>query len=513
MSITLRTVKGQALTYDEMDRNFSQFFYSASLNNTNTGLRLFFTGSTSLNGAEDFTPGRFIEIPLSAGTSVTVTGSAGAGGANTQIQFNDGGALAGDSAFVFNKTTNNLGLGVTNPLTSIDISGELSKPAAITLRGFTTTGGNGTGRLAYIDIRNGSTSLGAIGRTKSGTNTDIYISSTSSNIRLEVQGEVRGSLTPTGLGVGVQSPTQKISVADNTLGISIARTGDSVGTRNILRTIPGSIASNSDVFSGDAATEGLLIETPTSGEGGNIIAVLNTDSNEQEEFNIIKARGGNYADTGNMGTLASFKANGRHGINTRNTTLEGVIVEGSISGSGNFIVEGSATVKTVSDGDAANTSGVVITPEGILQKIAAAPVPVGGIIMWSGSVGSIPTGWRLCDGTNGTPNLRDRFIVGAGTTHIVGATGGSADAVVVSHSHTMQSGGSHNHTISLLRGESDGGTSGNDLRVPGTSGTSATLTTTSTGAHTHTINEAGESGVNKNLPPYYALAFIMYTGN
>ena len=52
------------------------------------------------------------------------------------------------------------------------------------------------------------------------------------------------------------------------------------------------------------------------------------------------------------------------------------------------------------------------------------PFPSGGIVMWSGSVASIPSGWLLCDGTNGTPDLRNRFIVGAGSTYAVGATGG-----------------------------------------------------------------------------------------
>lgn len=51
------------------------------------------------------------------------------------------------------------------------------------------------------------------------------------------------------------------------------------------------------------------------------------------------------------------------------------------------------------------------------------PFPPGGIIMWSGAVGAIPTGWVLCDGTNSTPNLSDRFVVSSGTTYPVGSTG------------------------------------------------------------------------------------------
>ena len=69
-----------------------------------------------------------------------------------------------------------------------------------------------------------------------------------------------------------------------------------------------------------------------------------------------------------------------------------------------------------------------------------------------GAVGSIPSGWYLCNGQNGTPDLRDSFILGAGNTYAVGATGGSTDAIVVSHTHTATSTSTvtdpgHNHTV------------------------------------------------------------------
>jgi len=62
---------------------------------------------------------------------------------------------------------------------------------------------------------------------------------------------------------------------------------------------------------------------------------------------------------------------------------------------------------------------------GILGTSASTnPIPAGGIIMWSGSIGAIPTGYYLCNGSNGTPDLRDRFVVGSGSTYAVGNTGG-----------------------------------------------------------------------------------------
>ena len=95
----------------------------------------------------------------------------------------------------------------------------------------------------------------------------------------------------------------------------------------------------------------------------------------------------------------------------------------------------------------------------------ATPIPTGAILLWSGSIGSIPAGWYLCNGSNGTPDLRDRFVVGAGSTYAVDATGGSADAIVVSHTHTATSavtdpGNTHTYTFKNTTG---GTTAGGDV--------------------------------------------------
>ena len=111
-------------------------------------------------------------------------------------------------------------------------------------------------------------------------------------------------------------------------------------------------------------------------------------------------------------------------------------------------------------------------------------VPLGGIIMWSGLVANIPNNWQLCDGTNGTPDLRSRFIVGAGSTYAPGATGG-ADSVTLTtaqipaHNHTGSTGGAGGHTHSA-----SSGTAGDH---------SHTGATASAGGHTHTgsANSAG----------------------
>ena len=136
-------------------------------------------------------------------------------------------------------------------------------------------------------------------------------------------------------------------------------------------------------------------------------------------------------------------------------------------------------------------------------------VPSGGIIMWSGATNNIPSGWVICDGNNGTPDLTNKFVIGAGNTYAVNATGGSKDAVVVSHSHGItepHSGQGHKHTMEYTNTDSNDGRS-EESGDGGSSGTHDTSFAT-TGI---TINSEGVSGTDKNLPPYLALAYIMKT--
>jgi len=144
-----------------------------------------------------------------------------------------------------------------------------------------------------------------------------------------------------------------------------------------------------------------------------------------------------------------------------------------------------------------------------VQTAVGTTIPAGMISLWYGSIGSIPSGWYLCDGTNGTPDLRDRFIVGAGTTYSVAATGGSKDSILVSHTHTATStvtdpGHFHNYSVVSTSGGAGGGTSSY------TNTASVATTTKTTGITVATSNTTeGVSGTNANLPPYYALAYVM----
>ena len=134
-------------------------------------------------------------------------------------------------------------------------------------------------------------------------------------------------------------------------------------------------------------------------------------------------------------------------------------------------------------------------------------VPRGTIVMWSNYLGdAIPTGWQLCDGTNSTPDLRNRFIVGSGSSYAVGNTGGTKDAVVVNHTHTVTDPG-HFHATNIAADGVGGG-----LRSFGQQQfDNPTMINTDSKTTGITINSEGSSGTNANLPPYYALAFIIKT--
>jgi len=147
-------------------------------------------------------------------------------------------------------------------------------------------------------------------------------------------------------------------------------------------------------------------------------------------------------------------------------------------------------------------------------------VPVGAILMWSGTIATIPTGWVICDGTTGTPDLRDKFIMGAGdtvsNTYAVGVTGGSADAVLPLHNHVLTD---HGHKHISPYSEIGVGPYGNAPGLTGRLGSGKTDNDnnayyTSPEKTDITIDSAGSgNGTGANLPPYYALAFIMKIKN
>ena len=165
----------------------------------------------------------------------------------------------------------------------------------------------------------------------------------------------------------------------------------------------------------------------------------------------------------------------------------------------------------------------------IQTQIAAIQViPTGIIMLWSGASNAIPTGYALCNGSNSTPDLRNRFVIGAGSTYAVGATGGSADATNVSHTHasTVSDSGhllidsgdvnplvtSNLSSSSSVAGETLGGTDfAYTLAAGNSSAANVGKSSTSTTGISVSNATVGSSATNANLPPYYSLCYIMKT--
>lgn len=194
-------------------------------------------------------------------------------------------------------------------------------------------------------------------------------------------------------------------------------------------------------------------------------------------------------------------ASGGTGITSFGTGVQTALGQ-SVTGSGSIVLAASPTLTGTPLAPTAAT-GTNTTQLATTAFVLANGVPSGVILLWSGSVASIPTGWYLCNGANGTPDLRNNFVVGAGSTYSVGATGGSANSIVVSHTHSVVDPG-HLHA---QNGQTVGPGAGSYAFAAGSFDVPVNNTDTNTTGIS--ISSTGSSGTNANLPPYYALAYIM----
>jgi len=226
---------------------------------------------------------------------------------------------------------------------------------------------------------------------------------------------------------------------------------------------------------------------------------------------------GNALISGGVGVAPSY---GKIGLTTHvSGTLpvsNGGTGAATLTSNNVILGNGTSAVNFVAPG----SSGNVLISNGTTWTAASAFV-TGMIMMWSGSIATIPSGWLLCDGTNSTPDLRNRFIVGAfsdnagvANTTITGSstqTGGSKDAIVVSHTHTATvTDPGHFHSLpkstQAQAGSDNGGTATTDT---GTSRFPTMSSNSNTTGVSVAISTTGSSATNANLVPYYALAFIM----
>lgn len=253
---------------------------------------------------------------------------------------------------------------------------------------------------------------------------------------------------------------------------------------------------------------------------------LNAGSNITAS-NFISTGSGQIANNLSAGGLVTLSNN----TGSTSTTTGVITVVGGVGIGGNLHVGGTINTPTLPSG----TSNTAVATTAFVQTVA---LPSGSLMMWP--TASAPSGWLLCNGSavsrtayaalfavigttfgvgdNSTtfnlPNYTNRSPVGAGGLYGLGATGGSKDAIVVSHTHTAntalsQSPHSHNFTSYNLNSISSGGFGSDNVRV--NAQTSSTSSETIAISATTTIASAGTSGTDANMPPYLAINFIIKT--
>lgn len=161
------------------------------------------------------------------------------------------------------------------------------------------------------------------------------------------------------------------------------------------------------------------------------------------------------------------------------------------------------------------TPGLYDMTKDIIESIMIqdARLPIGAIINWSGSIANIPQYWSLCDGTLGTPNLRDRFVIGSGNLYPVNAKAGSANHThegdVGYHTLTEAELPSHRHVYAKGKEGREYGTLSDDSPLDPVEAAVTDYNASVGYGHKHPL---GNVSTAVTLPPYYALAFIMFRG-
>ena len=250
--------------------------------------------------------------------------------------------------------------------------------------------------------------------------------------------------------------------------------------------------------------------------------VLNLDSKEKLRItsdsitftDTVSAPSGNFSGIVTA-TKFSGPLDGMTGNFTGIITATGLDINGNADVSGNLSVGGVVTYEDVTNVDSVGLitarSGIVATGvvtatsfSGDGSNLTGIEAFVSGmIIIWSGAADAIPSGFVLCDGNNSTPDLRDRFVIGSGpgSSYPVNQTGGSANATLPSHYHNFPG----DDQLSGANGLA-GWTNTHDGNY-----SYDAVSNTSGGGKMWRTSTKGSSATNANLPPYYALCYIMKT--
>jgi hypothetical protein len=455
------------------------------------------------------------------------------GDGDTIIRFpaNDTIEMVTNNAIRFRVNPNgNVGIGVTSPSQRLDVNGSGIFRGSVPLRLYGSSSGNSNVLFIPFYENNGSTRQAYIGFGTS-ANSDFTIKNEVSDRFIQLRGDglfrVGSSAFVDGnLSLGKSSSTERLDVVGNiraTRGYynfkSPSSSNNRVGQWIKLFSLPFSTFSffgfklsinSSGSIENDAHNTDLHIAFKSQTEANRIYANIcnyGTSHFVEDDFRIVRE------GSDSQGRIYFYQK-----VKTNYTTAVYSLI-------GNLTSEPEIYMSYVNDVDVTDQPwtekvikvGFNSNPRNEEEEEVGSSVPLRTIVMFSGSNSQIPEGWRLCQGgtVNGIeiPNLVNRFIVGRGDKYNANQTGGYTDSVVVSHSHTISNSGSHSHSISQELG---GNGESETKSIPSASDNNPVNRTWNKnvfgGSHSHNVNTTGVSGTNRNLPPYYALAYIIYVG-
>ena len=415
---------------------------------------------------------------------------------------------AGASSFI-----GKLGIGIAAPTTTLDVSGDVKVSGNIETGTFKASKAatfdadvtvSGIAKAANMELSGDLIVSGKIGTSTFSASkaatfaADVTVSGTTKAANMELSG---------GLTVFGKASTATLNVSGNASTATLNVSGDAAFLGNVSISAPTkNLVLN---LAGDMTMSGILngplnhylkAQFTLSG-GGTItwdglslrwsspfkaICMGNKQAFSERKVEIPQPANGSPLSVGSA-LYAIHELRGGNAV-----VLKTIPFTEDITVPNNWIL-----IAVVADDDQSVKLGTGLTLSKNSEAYKGSPFPPGMITMWYGEITAIPLGWALCDGTIGTPDLRDRFIVGAGGNYLFKANGGAA-----THTLTVGEMPTHNHNngewnllltandISTAKGFDHSGGEPN-IQFP------------------KTILEAGGSQPHNNLPPYYALAYIM----